>query len=126
MKKVFLKNRNMLSKLIIQILTNAIAIYVAAEIVPGFTLQENSFATLLTAGFILGMINYFIKPILKLVSAPLILFTLGLFTIVINIAMLFLLDHFMAELEISGLWAAFWAMLVISAVNIFIGAFSKK
>ena len=126
MKKIFLKNRSMLSKLIIQILTNAVAIYVAAEIVSGFTLQENSFVTLLTAGFILGLINYFIKPILKLISAPLILFTLGLFTIVINIAMLLLLDHFMAKLEISSLWAAFWAMIVISAVNIFIGAFSKK
>jgi len=125
-KKIFLKNRSMLSKLIVQILTNAVAIYVAAEIVSGFTLQENSFVTLLTAGFILGLINYFIKPILKLISAPLILFTLGLFTIVINIAMLLLLDHFMAKLEISSLWAAFWAMIVISAVNIFIGAFSKK
>ena len=116
----------MLAKLIIQILTNAVAIYVAAGIVSGFTLKEDSFITLLTAGFILGMINYFIKPILKLISAPLILFTLGLFTIVINIAMLLLLDHFMAELEISGLWAAFWATIVISAVNIFVGAFSKK
>ena len=116
----------MLAKLIIQILTNAVAIYVAAKLVSGFTLQEDSFVTLITAGFILGLINYFIKPILKLISMPLILFTLGLFTIVINIAMLLLLDHFMTELEISGLWAAFWAMLVISAVNIFIGAFSRK
>jgi len=116
----------MLAKLIIQILTNAVAIYVAAEVVSGFNLLENSFTTLMTAGFILGMINFFVRPILKLISAPLIIFTLGLFTIVINIAMLLLLDHFMANLEISGLWAAFWAMIVISAVNIFIGAFSKK
>lgn len=116
----------MLAKLIIQILTNAVAIYVAAELVSGFNLLENSFMTLMTAGFILGMINFFVRPILKLISAPLIIFTLGLFTIVINIAMLLLLDHFMINLEISGLWAAFWAMIVISAVNIFIGAFSKK
>jgi len=116
----------MFAKLIIQILTNSVAIYVAAKIVSGFTLREDDFATLLTAGFILGMINFFIRPVIKLISVPLILFTLGLFTIVINIAMLFLLDHFMAELEISGLWAAFCGVLVISAVNIFIGAFSKK
>jgi len=116
----------MLTKLIIQILTNAVAIYVAVKIVSGFTLREESFTVLLTAGFILGMINFFIKPLLKFISAPLILFTFGLFTIVINIAMLLLLDHFITELEISGLWAAFWAMIVISAVNFFIGAFSKK
>ncbi|MEA1936981.1 MAG: phage holin family protein [Patescibacteria group bacterium] len=116
----------MLAKLIIQILTNAVAIYVAAEVVSGFTLMDDSFMTLVMAGFILGMINFFVRPILKLISAPLILFTLGLFTIVINVAMLLLLDYFMADLEINGFWAAFWAMIVISAVNIFIGAFSKK
>ena len=116
----------MLSKLIIQILTNAVAIYIATKMVAGFTLQEDSFIVLLTAGFIFGMINFFIRPILKLISAPLILFTLGLFTIVINIAMLLLLDYFLPELEISGFWAAFWGMIVISAVNFFIGVFSKK
>lgn len=116
----------MFSRLIIQILTNAIAIYIASIIVPGFNLSENSFMTLLTAGFIFGLINFFIKPVLKLVSAPLIFFTFGLFTIVINIGMLLLLDYFVPELTIYSLSAAFWAMLVISAVNIFIDAFSKK
>lgn len=116
----------MFTKLVIRILTNAVAIYIAAKIVPGFILQEDSFKILLIAGFIFGMINFFIKPLLKLISAPLILFTLGLFTIVINIAMLLLLDHFMVELEINGLWASFWATIVISMVNMFIGAFSKK
>ncbi len=116
----------MLNRLIIQILTNAIAIYIASIIVPGFNFSENSFMTLITAGFIFGLINFFIKPVLKLISAPLIFFTFGLFTIVINIGMLFLLDYFVPELSIKGLSAAFWAMLVISAVNIFIEAFSKK
>jgi len=116
----------MLKKLIFQILTNAVAIYIAAKIVDGFTLQEDSFTTLVTIGFIFGLINFFIKPILKLVSAPLILFTFGLFTIIINIAMLLLLDHFVPELTIDGWSAAFWGMIVISAVNFFIGAFSKK
>lgn len=116
----------MLKKLIIQILTNSVAIYIAAKIVDGFTLQKDSFATLVTIGFIFGLINFFIKPILKLVSAPLILFTFGLFTIVVNIAMLLLLDHFVPELVIDSWSAAFWGMIVISAVNFFIGAFSKK
>ncbi len=117
----------MITKLIIQVLTNAIAIYIAAEVVPGFTFSgENSFIALLTAGFIFGLINFFIKPVLKLISLPLILFTFGLFTIVINIAMLLLLDYFIPELTISSLGAAFWGMIVISAVNFFIGAFSRK
>ncbi|MCK5084204.1 MAG: phage holin family protein [Candidatus Pacebacteria bacterium] len=116
----------MITKLIIQILTNSIAIFIAAKIVSGFTLAEDSFMTLLTIGFIFGLINFFIKPILKLISMPIILFTFGLFTIVINIAMLLLLDYFVQEMNIESLSAAFWGMIVISAVNIFIGTFSKK
>lgn len=116
----------MFSSLVVQILTNAIAIYIAGQIVPGFTIQDNSFPILLTAGFIFGMINFFIKPILKLVSAPFILLTFGLFTILINIGMLLLLDYFVDAISIQGYIAAFWAMLVISAVNLFIGFFSKK
>ena len=63
----------MLTKLIIQILTNAVAIYIATKVVNGFTLAEDSFKVLLTAGFIFGLINFFIKPVLKLISIPLIL-----------------------------------------------------
>jgi len=116
----------MLTKLIIQILTNAVAIYIAARVVNGFTLNEEDFKTLFTIGFIFGMINFFIKPVLKLISVPLIFFTLGLFTIVINIVMLLLLDYFVPELIISGLGAAFWGTIVISAVNFFVGGSVKK
>ncbi|MCK4919324.1 MAG: phage holin family protein [Candidatus Pacebacteria bacterium] len=117
----------MFNKLVIQIISNSIAIYIAAQVVSGFYFtEENSFVSLLTAGFIFGLINFFIKPVLKLISAPIIFFTIGLFTIVINIAMLLLLDYFVEELVITGFWAAFWGMIVISAVNIFIGTLSKK
>ncbi len=116
----------MLTKLIIQILTNAVAIYIAARVVNGFTLNEEDFKTLFTVGFIFGMINFFIKPVLKLISVPLIFFTLGLFTIVINIVMLLLLDYFVPELIISGLGAAFWGTIVISAVNFFVGGTAKS
>ena len=117
----------MFNKLVIQIISNSIAIYIAAQLVSGFYFtEENSFVPLLTAGFIFGLINFFIKPVLKLISAPIIFFTIGLFTIVINIAMLLLLDYFVEELIITGFWAAFWGMIVISAVNIFIGTLSKK
>ena len=117
----------MFKNLVIQIVSNSIAIYIAAQIVTGFSFSlENGFLPLLTAGFIFGLINFFIKPALKLISAPIIFFTIGLFTIVINIAMLLLLDYFIEELIITGFGAAFWGMIVISAVNIFIGTFSKK
>lgn len=116
----------MFSKLIIQVISNALAIYIASQMVSGFILSDSTLITLLTMGFIFGLINFFIKPILKLISAPVIFFTFGLFTIIINIAMLFLLDYFMSTLTITGFWSAFLAMIVISAVNFFISTFSKK
>lgn len=116
----------MLGTLIISILTNAVAIYIAGQVVPGFIVQADGFWVLATAGFIFGLINFFVKPVLKLISLPAIFITFGLFTIVINVAMLFLLDYFVSAIQIEGFWAAFWAMLVMSAVNIFIGFFSKK
>ena len=116
-----------MGKLIVQILTNALAIFLAVKLVDGITLaDENNITVLLFAGLILGLINFFVKPILKIISAPLILFTLGIFTVVINIVSLFLLDYLVDELSISGWVAAFWGVIVISAVNIFINAFSKK
>jgi putative membrane protein len=116
----------MLTELIIQILTNALAIYVAGQLVPGFTVQDNSLGVLLTAGLVFGMINFFIKPVLKLLSFPFILLSLGLFTIIINIAMLYLLDYLVDSVQISGFWAAFLATIVIGGVNFFIGFFSKN
>jgi len=116
----------MFSKLIVSILSNAVAIYIAGQIVDGFTVQNNDFLTLVTAGFIFGLINFFVKPLLKIISLPVIFLTFGLFTIIINVAMLFLLDYFVQGIQIEGFWAAFMAMIVISAVNIFIGFFSKN
>lgn len=108
-------------KFIVQILTNAVAIFLASYLVPGFSFTGNVLM-LLIAGLILGLINFIIKPILKLISAPLILLSLGLFLIVINIALLWLLDFLMPELIISGIWAYFWGVIIISAINMAFGA----
>lgn len=116
----------MIGALVVQILSNAVAIYIASQIVPGFIVQGNDIITFITAGFILGMINFFIKPVLKLISLPVIFFTFGLFTIIINIAMLFLLDYSVDAIQINGFVSAFEAMIVISAVNFFIGFFSNN
>jgi len=111
-------------KFIVQILTNALAIILSAYLIPGFIFTGN-ILTLLLAGLILGLINLFLKPILKLISAPLIVITLGLFIIVINMFLLWLLDYLVAELVISGFWAYFWGTIIISAVNIAFG-YRKK
>ena len=112
-------------RFIVQILTNGLAIFLADYLVPDIVFTGNVL-TLLIAGLILGLINFFIKPVLKIISAPLIILTLGFFTIVINMGLLWLLEYLVKELTITGLWAFFWGSLIISAVNIFVGLTIKR
>lgn len=115
-------------RFIVQILTNSLAIFLADYLVPGFNFKGD-ILTLLVAGLILGLINFFIRPILRFISAPLVIFSLGLFIVVINIIILWFLEYLVAELTVTGLQAYFWAVLIISLINIFFGTgklFNKK
>ncbi len=112
-------------RFVIQVVVNALAIFLADYLVPGI-IFEGDILTLFIAGLLLGLINFFIKPIVKLISAPLIALTLGLFIIAINIALLWLLEYFVPELTITGFWSYFWGVLIISLVNMFFGTGKKK
>jgi putative membrane protein len=103
-------------KLILRILANAAAIWVAARIIPGFIFRGSN-TDLLIAGAVLGIVNSFIRPIIKLITLPVILLTLGIFSVIINIAMLYLVANILPTLVIHGFWAAFWGTIVISLVN---------
>jgi putative membrane protein len=109
----------------IQILTNALAIFLADYLLVDFVFEGN-ILTLLIAGLLMGLINFIIKPILKLISTPLIIFTLGIFVIILNMALLWFLEYLMPELTITGLWTYFWATMIISSVNIFFGKAGKQ
>ena len=96
-------------RLIIQILTNALSIFLANYLLDGFIFTGN-ILTLIVSGFILGLINFFLKPILK----------------IINMFLLYILDYLVPELSIIGIWTYFWASIIISVVNIFIGKTLKR
>jgi len=112
-------------RFIAQVLVNGLAIFLAAYLVPGFVFEGN-ILTLLVAGLILGLINFFIRPVLRLLTAPLIALTLGLFLIVINIGLLWLLEYLVPQLTITGFWAYFWGVVIISGANIIFGTKRKK
>jgi len=112
-------------KFIAQIIVNALAIFLAAYLVPGIVFEGN-ILTLIIAGLILGLINFFIRPVLRFLTAPLIALTLGLFLIVINIGLLWLLEYLVKELTIAGFWAYFWGVIIISGVNIIFNLGKKK
>jgi len=104
-------------RFIFQILVNTLGIFLADYLVPGFEMR-NGLLSFLLAGLVLGLINFFVRPVLRLISAPLIIISLGLFIVIINIFLLWLLEYWVTGLEITGLSAYFWSVIIISAVNI--------
>lgn len=100
------------------------ALYAAAYLVPGF-LINGGIKEYLLAGVLLGILNFFIKPILKVVSMPLILLTLGLWTIVLNALLLWAVDYVFDFVLAQDLTALVWATIIIAIVNIFVSAITK-
>lgn len=103
-------------RFITYVFSNALGIWASARLVAGIHFYGN-WKWLILAGAVLGLINFLIKPIIKIISTPLIWITLGLFTIVINVLMLYLAARIVGALVIDTWIAAFWAVIVISAIN---------
>lgn len=110
-----------MTKFIIRWLINAVALYAAVWIVPGIDYPGNWMGIFVLA-LIMGLLNALLRPLLKLLTCPLIILTLGLFTIVINTAMLLLTSSIGQSLGIplmvDGFWSALLGSLVMSLVSI--------
>lgn len=106
-----------MSILLVRIIANGLGLLVAQWLVPGFVMN-GSLKEYLLAALVLALLNLLVKPILKLISLPLIVLTLGLFTIVINALMLWLVDYQFAFMVIHSYTALFLATLVIAGVNL--------
>ncbi|HEX7586190.1 MAG TPA: phage holin family protein [Patescibacteria group bacterium] len=111
--------------LIIRILANSAAIWAANRLVPGFVFT-GTYVDLFIAGAVLGLINALVRPILNLISFPIIFLTLGLFSLIINIFLLYLAASFLPTLHIQNLSTAFWGLIVISLVNNLVTHLSKQ
>jgi putative membrane protein len=94
---------------------NTIAVLVAAHVVRG--IHYDNVSGLLVASLLLGILNAVLRPILVLISLPLLLLTLGLFTFVINAFLLYLVGH-LKGFHVDGFWSAFFGGLVISLVSL--------
>lgn len=114
----------MIQSLVLQIISAIVGLWLAARFVSGVELV-GPIQTLLLTGSILGLVNSFLKPIVKLITLPLRLLTLGLFSIVVNMAMVWLVDVFFPELIIEGIFPLFWTTLIIWSLSIFLSLFGK-
>ena len=104
-------------RLIARFLVIALAVWLVAAYVPGVTVEEGGVVTYLVIAAIFAAVNLLVKPVLKLLSFPLLLLTLGLFLIVINAALFGLTALLTDRLAVDGIGAAVIASLVISAVT---------
>ena len=111
---------------LIKVGVNAVALWVAAWLVPGITFGEgkfgSKFATIVLVAVVFGIINAVVKPIAKLLSFPFIILTLGLFTFIVNAFMLQLTEWIADPLGLSFhidhfFWDAVLGALIITIVS---------
>lgn len=102
-------------RILLSILLNALAIYVAAYFLDGITLTSTTAA--LIAGLVLGIVNTLVKPVLILLTLPMTLITLGLFLFVVNAICLALTAWVVPGFEIAGFWSAVGGALIVSLVG---------
>jgi putative membrane protein len=96
-------------------LVNTLAVLVAAHLVRG--ISYDSFTGLLIASLVLGVLNAFLRPLLLLLSLPLLFFSLGLFVLVINAFLLYFVGWLVKSFHVNSFGAAFWGALVVSLVS---------
>ena len=122
----------MLQRLIIQIIIGILGLWLAVKFVPGVifvgplflipkTTAEisNLLKTLVFVGALLGFLNFFVKPILNTIAFPLRIITLNLFSLVIAMVLVWLVDVFSPELIIKGIKPLFWVTLILWGLNLF-------
>ncbi|HEV3087641.1 MAG TPA: phage holin family protein [Candidatus Elarobacter sp.] len=108
---------------LIRLVVNAVALIAVAYIVPG--IHISGFGAALIAALILGIVNAILRPILIILSLPLEIVTLGLFTLVINALLFWLVGALHVGLTVDGFWPAFWGALVMSIVSWVISLFTR-
>lgn len=128
-----------MDRLILQIIAGTISLFLAIKFIPGVSLniipgQSSLFGiqfgapwqVLILIGAFLGIINFFAKPILNLITFPLRLITLGFFSWIINMLMIWIVDIVFPELEIKGIIPLFWTSVIVGVVSFALGVYRKK
>jgi len=114
-----------ISRLIFAFFSNFVALLIAGNFIPKFELTNN-FINLLIVAAIFTAINIYIRPLIKMVLTPVIILSLGLFSLVINAGMLYLLDILSTNVTITGIEPLIYGTLLISAINFLVNFSAKR
>jgi putative membrane protein len=107
--------------LVLRYVGNLAALWVASEIFDQMTYGD-SFGTLALAALVFTLVNWIVKPVLAILSIPLIIVTFGIAYFLVNCLMLVLTDAVVDDFEAGGFWTVVGATIVIWLVNVVIGA----
>ncbi|OQA04225.1 MAG: Membrane protein of unknown function [bacterium ADurb.Bin400] len=110
--------------LIVRWVVHALVLWLVAFILPGVTFANNW--SLLVTVIVLGLINALIRPVIILLTLPINLFTLGLFTLVINALMFWLASTVVKGFEVEGFGAAFLGALLYSLLAMLVNSAKPK
>ena len=117
------KNPGLIYRFGLRWLVSSLGLWIAAGLLgPERLAYDDRIGAVLIGGFILAVINAIIRPIVVILSLPAILFTLGLFMIVINGLMLMLASAIYEPLDVSSIWSAMLAGIIIGLVNYLVTA----
>ena len=106
----------MLKRLLYTWIVNVAAIWVASIFVDGVDYSED-YWVLIVAGLVFGLVNFLVKPIIKLLAIPIIVITLGIALFFINLLMLYITSWIVAGFDLDSFMSAVWATVIIAAVN---------
>lgn len=110
--------------ILLSILGNSLGLYFAQKSIENF-IFTGGYLNYLTAGLFLAVLNFTLKPVIKFISAPIILITLGLFIIVINALMLWITDYVFGFMSIETAGALVLSTILIGFINLILGIIYK-
>ena len=107
-------------------LVSSLGLWIAAGLLSRSIDYQNQLGVIIIAGLLLAIVNILIKPIVVILALPAILFTLGLFMIIVNGLMVLLVSKLYSPLEITNFWAAVLAGMIIGLVNYLVSAILEE
>jgi len=111
-------------KIVAKIFASALAVILSAYILPGVHVED--FITAIIVAVVLSLVNFFVKPLLIIITIPVTILTLGLFLLAINAFMILMVDSFVDGFTVDGFWWALIYSLVLSIVSSIFGINDKK
>src|SRR5690242_1354676 len=119
------RSLGVLGSLVVHFVAEALAIWVATLLISGIHVY-GGVVTYLWIAVLFGLVNTILGGILRLFTLPLVLLTLGLFSLIISTAMLGLTAALSSKLDIDGFWSAFWAAAVVAVVSAVVEGLTRR